>query len=650
MISGAPKVVITEKNESYTTGLPTGSYASIVLAANKGEVGKAHLMVSEANLLNTYTANKTVDPGMDLGFYSALAFLQTGPIWVVRAAKNMLYGGVTIPCRGSAKLTDAFDTGEADMTLYEWPDGITDVDTLLAIYGVNQGDWNNNVAILLYPFHADDDIDAADFNYTNNTITTHIDISTSAGILNDGPTWTKGEAVKLVLKKDADDVLPTPLVANTTYYVIEGASANLIKLATTLANALNGVPIDISQGSEYLASGSSFTLSSSTKKCKTPGCFTLEVYNRQSVNSNTVLVESWTLSTMKIRDGYGNNVFIEDVLLGSNFVGALLNTGIAQDTTQEVYPKAVTGVISGSTVIPLFLEEGDDGSDLTDDTYSDFLSALENPDEVQLKFVLDGGHASPTYQGEIITLCEGRQDCFGVLSVPYTKESASDYLNAIVNYRKIDANYDTSFAAMYTPHLYVYDKFNDRPLYVSPDGYAAAIINLSGWLPPFGLNRGKIVVNAMKRMFKDAEMDYIFDNGINCLRFIPGKGTYVWGDKTMVAVPSALDGINVRMVLIDVEPTVKTAMESFIGEFVNDDATRALIRTKLNNYFVQVKSLQGVSDWYIICDQSNNTSQDQMNHTLNVPIYIKPMLSIRYISVPIIITAQGITFGQANVG
>jgi hypothetical protein len=353
---------------------------------------------------------------------------------------------------------------------------------------------------------------------------------------------------------------------------------------------------------------------------------------------------------MRIKDGYGNNVFIEDVLLQSNYIQALLNPGIIPESSvNDAYPKAITGVISGSTVIPLYFAQGDDGADLTDDSFTTYLTALENPDEVAMKFVLDGGHTSVFYQAAILTLCETRKDCFAVLSVPYLNEVSSDYLNSVVNYRKVDTNFDSSYGAMYTPHLYVYDKYNDRPLYVSPDGYAAAIINLSGWLPPFGLNRGKIIVNGLRRQYKEDEMSLIFNAGINCLRFIPGRGTYVWGDKTLTNIPSALDGINVRRVLIDIEPTVKVAMEGFIGELVNDDSTRALVRTRLNQYLTQVHALKGVKEWYVLCDASNNLAIDQENHLLNVSIFFKPYLSVRYIQCNFVITSQGVTFSQSNV-
>ena len=86
---------------------------------------------------------------------------------------------------------------------------------------------------------------------------------------------------------------------------------------------------------------------------------------------------------------------------------------------------------------------------------------------------------------------------------------------------------------MYSPHVLIYDKYNDRTLYVSPDGFAASIISLSGYMPPFGLNRGKLIVNGLRRVYSPAERDSLFDVNINPLRFIPGKGTYVWGDKTL---------------------------------------------------------------------------------------------------------------------
>ena len=170
------------------------------------------------------------------------------------------------------------------------------------------------------------------------------------------------------------------------------------------------------------------------------------IYNRSTQTSNPVLVETFTLSLMNMKDGSGNNVYITDILNSeisqSTYMLAIQNVGIQTDNVMDAYPKAVTGVLSNGIVTPFYFASGGDGIDLTDDDMTDFLSPLYNKDQYNLKFVLDGGHASPVYQAAILSLCDpasgGRGDCFGVFSVPYLYEASSDYLNQVVNYRMVE--------------------------------------------------------------------------------------------------------------------------------------------------------------------------------------------------------------------
>lgn len=373
-----------------------------------------------------------------------------------------------------------------------------------------------------------------------------------------------------------------------------------------------------------------------TTDVKEPDAFIIEVYKRSNPN---VPVEVWTVSRIPgKKDGYGRNIYIEDALQGSLYIRALDN--IAVDSS--IMPVESTSII--------WLGGGSDGNAVTDADMIRALHTLDSKDTYPVTLVIDGGWTTPAYHNELTLFCETRKDCFAILSVPYVNEASASYLNDIVNYRNVDLNANTSYAAMYTPHVLIYDKFNDRKIYVSPDGFVAGIIsetasNYEIWYPPAGLRRGQIRVLDVRRRFTQGEMDYLYDNGINPIRFAIGKGITVWGQKTLLTRPSSLDRINVRLLLIVIENAIAEALEDFVFE-INDANTRALIRAMIESYLSNIQARRGLYDYYVVCDETNNTQQDIDNYKLNVWVFVQPVKSAEYIQLNTIITRTGVSFQE----
>lgn len=373
-----------------------------------------------------------------------------------------------------------------------------------------------------------------------------------------------------------------------------------------------------------------------TTGVKEPDAFIIEVYKRSDQNNP---VEVWTVSRIPgKKDGYGRNIYIETVLEGSLYIRAVDNVAV----DSAIMP------IESTTIT--WLGGGSDGTAVTDSEMIIALHTLDSKDTYPITLVMDGGWATPAYHNEIISFCETRKDCFGILSVPYANEASASYLKDIVTYKTKELNANTSYAAMYSSHVLIYDKFNDRKIYVSPDGFVAGVIsetasNYEIWYPPAGLRRGQLRVLDVRRRFTQGEMDYLYDNGINPIRFAIGKGITVWGQKTLLSRPSALDRINVRLMLIVIENAIAVALEDFLFE-VNDFATRALVKSIIESYLSSIQARRGLYDFYVVCDETNNTPTDIDNYRLNVWVFVKPVKAAEYIQLNTIITSTGASFQE----
>lgn len=374
------------------------------------------------------------------------------------------------------------------------------------------------------------------------------------------------------------------------------------------------------------------------EEVKESAAFRLEIYKRGDENNP---VETYTCSRVDgTKDGYGTNMYVETRLEASNYVRAFDNAAVAEATLPQPQPTV------------LYLYGGDDGGVIDDAAMMLAADSFANKQDKPVVVFIDSGWATSAYQNYIANICASRQDSVAILSTPYANEASSGYLNEIVDYRKNVLNLagnTGSYAALYTPHVKIYDKYNARDLYVSPDGYAAAAIsytayNYQMWYPVAGFKRGMMSnVLDLRRRFDKGEMDYLYDNEINPNRFYPGKGIMIWGQKTMYGLPSALDRLNVRLLLIVLEPAIAEALESFIFE-LNDESTRVIAKNMVDNYMEGIKAKRGVYDFYTVCDESNNLSTDIENYIMNLDLYVKPTPALEYIPFTTIITPISMSF------
>jgi phage tail sheath protein FI len=124
-----------------------------------------------------------------------------------------------------------------------------------------------------------------------------------------------------------------------------------------------------------------------------------------------------------------------------------------------------------------------------------------------------------------------------------------------------------------------------------------------------------------------------------------GMGTVLYGDKTLLAKPSAFDRINVRRLFIVLERAISVAAQYTLFEF-NDTFTRAQFVNMVNPYLRDIKGRRGITDFLVVCDETNNTPQVIDSNQFVGDIYIKPASSINYIKLNFIAVPTGTAFSE----
>lgn len=293
-------------------------------------------------------------------------------------------------------------------------------------------------------------------------------------------------------------------------------------------------------------------------------------------------------------------------------------------------------------------------AELTDITNA--LDKLSNPNEVPLNFLLQGS-ASGSMESEqqkanyLISVAENRKDCVAFIS-PYRSATVNVALEAtkknnILNF--FTALPSSSYAFFDSGYQYIYDRFNKQYVYIPCSADVAGLcvrtdINSYPWYSPAGKVRGSLK-NVIKLSYNpnQNDRDDLYSNRINPIITYPGSGTILYGDKTALSYPSAFDRLNVRRLFITIEQAIRSAADAQLFEF-NDSATRANFINIVEPYLRDVQAKRGISDFLLVCDETNNTPAVIDRNEFIADIYVKPARSINYIGLTFVATRTGVSF------
>lgn len=245
---------------------------------------------------------------------------------------------------------------------------------------------------------------------------------------------------------------------------------------------------------------------------------------------------------------------------------------------------------------------------------------------------IDGGDSA-------VSLADTRKDCIAMIGANYGdvvgKKSGVATQN-LVDYIKGNNIQRSMFASFFGNYHRIYDNFAKKYRWVNVAGDMAGLrsytnSNRASWWASAGLKRG-IIRNIDKIAFSPSEpqRDNLYKNSVNPIVSFPGEGNLCWGQKTLLNYASSFDRINVRGLFNTIERAMAKAARSSVFEF-NDAFSRNALLAMFNPYLSSVKAGRGISDFLVICDESNNTSDVISRNEMIVDIYIKPMYAAEFI-------------------
>ena len=291
--------------------------------------------------------------------------------------------------------------------------------------------------------------------------------------------------------------------------------------------------------------------------------------------------------------------------------------------------------------------------------YDEFLDT----EQTTVDFVLmggDGANETDTIAKAqaAAAVANSRKDCVAFIS-PWTgtqvATSGGSALTPALQLEKTIAFMDnissSSYVVLDSGVKYTYDRFNDKYRYVGCNGDVAGLCVstsaiLDDWFSPAGLNRGGLQ-NVVKLAFNPnkAQRDELYTNRINPIVSLPGSGPVLFGDKTGLASPSAFDRINVRRLFLNVEKRARALAEGVLFE-QNDTTTRGGFAASIGSYLSEIQARRGLTDFLVVCDESNNTPEVIDRNEFVAELYLKPTRSINFVTVTVTATRTGVSFAE----
>jgi hypothetical protein len=386
------------------------------------------------------------------------------------------------------------------------------------------------------------------------------------------------------------------------------------------------------------------------------------------------IVERFTylskLSDAKTPEGASN--YWRDVLNKESaylYSGAEVATGLQATGVAWGGTAAAAGGAAGATVkLKLILTRETLLSGGVDDyaynageiqiAYNEFLDTEAS----KIDFVIMGGSMGTeadtlTKAGAVIGVATSRTDCIAFVS-PHVGNQVAASGGALSSTQQRDntiAFFDslpsTSYAIFDSGIKYTYDRFNDKYRYLGCNGDIAGLCvrtsnAVDDWISPAGLNRGGLR-NVVKLAYNPnkADRDELYQSRVNPIVAFPGSGPVLFGDKTALASPSAFDRINVRRLFLNIEKRAADLGKQVLFE-QNDSVTRGNFNSAIISYLAEVQARRGLTDYLVVCDETNNTPAVIDRNEFVAELYLKPTRSINYVTVTVTATRTGVEFSE----
>ena len=633
----SPGVLVQERDLTRIIPAVSTSIGAVAGEFRKGPLEEIVAISSEAELVDTFGEP---DSNNFEAFFSAANFLQySNALRVVRATTTSLVNATTTGCGLQIKNTTHYQDNYAD--------GSGVVGNFAAR---TAGAWGNNLLVSTCPTAT---------AYEEEGATTVNDSSTAVGdttiVVTDGTALNVGDIISFsttAATNDYDDGKQYRITGISTHTLTivqkESGSGGLETTITDGANVRRRWryydSVDRAPGtSAYVSDRSGSGDELHVVVVDEDGGIT-------GVPGDVIETFSSMSKAADAKTPQGDTNYYPDVIYTkSNFI-----YWMDHNTSGTNWGNNAAGTTFTAVDTPTLesLSGGSDGSSVTNAQKLSAYERFEDPDTVDVGLII-AGSGDGTHIDNLVTVAEKRKD-----AIVFASPERADVVNVSNSHTQtknvkdfFDSRRSSSYCVFDSGYKQMYDRYSDVYRFVPLNGDVAGLCARAdavadSWFSPAGFNRG-IVRGAVKLAYNPtkAQRDILYPARINPVVTLPGTGTVLFGDKTALTTPSAFDRINVRRLFITLEKAISTAAKFQLFEF-NDEFTRANFRNIVEPFLRDVQGRRGITDFLVVCDDTNNPGSVIDRNEFVAEIFVKPARSINFITLKFVATRTGVAFEE----
>jgi phage tail sheath protein FI len=627
----SPGVLVQEKDLTNVIPAVATSIGAIAGQFAQGPVDEIIAISSENELVETFGKP---DSNTFEYFFSAANFLQySNALRVVRATTtgllNATSNGSGVLVKNNTDYSQNYSTGQGSVG--QWA-------------AKTAGAWGNNLKVSVCPSAtAYEETSKTTVSSTNNDVgDTSLDLTSATG-------FSIGDIVNFG-ESDGSEYRITNISSNTITFVRHpsgvGGLNNTVMAGASVRrrwryyDQFDAAPGTSTYVSDRSGSGDELhvvVIDEDGAISGTPGTV-LERYSAVSKAADAKTPE-------------GNTNYYPDVIFNqSSYIYWMDHNSSGTNWGNNASGTTFTSV---TTVSDESLSGGADGSAATVAQIKTAYDKFNDAETVDVNLIIGGPSASTVHIDNLITIAENRKDAVAFVSPLRT--DVVGIASSTTQTTNVKATFDgvrsSSYVVFDSGYKYMYDRYNDVFRFVPLNGDVAGLAARTdtiadSWFSPAGFNRG-IIKGVVKLSYNPtkAERDILYRARINPVATFPGQGTVLFGDKTGLSKPSAFDRINVRRLFIVLEKAISTASKFQLFEF-NDEFTRAQFRNLVEPFLRDVQGRRGITDFAVVCDETNNTGDVIDRNEFKADIFVKPNRSINFINLQFVATRTGVSFEE----
>jgi hypothetical protein len=322
----------------------------------------------------------------------------------------------------------------------------------------------------------------------------------------------------------------------------------------------------------------------------------------------------------------------------------------------STFSRQFTGGANGIPSNPIFSESLDNAV-VGNPAVNSGLYSLSNPEAYDFNLLICPGFTSGIVIGQALQFCESRGDVLFLVDPPFglRPQQVIEWHNGML-YSDLAQAIDSSYGALYWSWLQINDSFNGGTIWVPPSGHVAGVYANTAnvaeqWFAPAGTNRGRLTAPiAIEYNPSQGDRDALYGSGnaVNPIVNFVQEGITVFGQRTLQRESSALDRVNVRMLLIFLKKNLSQVLRQFLFE-PNDSTTRAQVLAIINPFLGDVSARRGLTAFNVICDETNNTPDRIDDNELWVSVFIQPTKAVEFISLNMVLMRTDASFSATEV-